>query len=197
MTLRDIKHSVTVSVEPTEEPITVARAKDQLNITFNERDPHIGELITEARIGLEDATETKFVTQTLILLMDRFPTESSFRPPWTPLASVTSIQYLDTNGDTQTFASGSYRVDTSSKPGRISLAYNASWPTIRNISDAVTVTYVVGFGAASAVPQNFKNLLRVIVAEMYELRRESSELRLQDSKTFQRALGLSRMVEIY
>lgn len=83
--------------------------------------------------------------------------------------SVTSVKYLDGNGTQQTIASSDYLLDVVSVPGRVRLAYGASWPAHREQWDAVRVRYVVGWAVAS-VPQPIKQALLLLVSQMYEHR---------------------------
>src|SRR6185295_4859943 len=46
--------------------------------------------------------------------------------PWPPLQSVTSIKYLDANGQEQTLPPADYTVDTISEPGLVIPA--TAWP---------------------------------------------------------------------
>ena len=62
-----------------------------------------------------------------------------------PLIEVTQIQYVDTSGDTQTLGTSVYTVDTDSVPGIVYLAYNQSWPSLRDIPKNVTVSYRCGY----------------------------------------------------
>ena len=84
---------------------------------------------------------------------------------------MTTIQYVDTAGDTQTLSSSVYNVDIYQEPGRISEAYGQQWPTTRIINNAVIVTYVAGYGATAAtVPQGIKDAIMILVNHLYENR---------------------------
>ena len=48
-----------------------------------------------------------------------------------PLSSVTSIAYLDADGDSQTLSASKYIVDAANIPGRIKPAFGEVWPTTR------------------------------------------------------------------
>jgi uncharacterized phiE125 gp8 family phage protein len=90
--------------------------------------------------------------------------------PRPPLASVTSITYVDGAGATQTLSLSVYTVDTSEEPGRIRLAYGQSWPSIRDQRAAVTVRYVCGYGGPGSVPEAAKAALKLYVGHLYENR---------------------------
>jgi len=154
----------TVTAEPEEEPVTVAECKAWAHIDTDADDTVIGQMITAARIWAEEFTGRSFVTQTITAKSDYF--QDSMQMPQSPLASVTSITYLDQDGATQTLDSSYYNVDTTSEPGLVTLAYDYSWPSIQTVHHAVTITHVSGYGEASDVPSKFKVALMMLVANM-------------------------------
>ena len=104
-------------------------------------------MIKGARMLAEGKTRRAFITQTWDWLFDAFPA-SGLKVPKPPLQSVTSITYIDTDGNSQTLAATEYRVDNSTEPGRITPAFSKVWPVTRAVTNAVTVRIVVGFGVA-------------------------------------------------
>ena len=91
--------------------------------------------------------------------------------PRPPLSSVTSLKYIDTAGTQQTWSSANYIVDTSCEPGKIRLAYDVSWPDIREQYNGVEIIFVAGYGASgSSVPEVVKHSIRFKVAHWYEMR---------------------------
>lgn len=99
--------------------------------------------ILKARDLVERSAGIATFTQTWELKLDYWPTYIHLPRP--PLASVTSIVYLDTNGASQTWSSAGYTVDTSSWPGRIYPAYGYYYPTVYGVPKPITITYVAGF----------------------------------------------------
>ncbi len=88
-----------------------------------------------------------------------------------PLASVTSVKYPDSAGTQTTLAASEYTVDTAVTPGRLFLKYGHYWPvTILQPHSAVVVRFVAGFGAASAVPEDLRQALLLLVGHFYENR---------------------------
>ncbi len=154
------------------EPVTSTEAKTHLRVTGTDDDTLIGTLITAARQYVENYLNRSLITQTWEWRLDGFS-------PWTlivpmaPLISVTSIQYVDGEGTTQTLASTEYTVDAKSEPGRITPAYGKSWPTTRYQMNAVTITFQAGYGAAAAVPSPIKQAVLLVIGEMYAHREAS------------------------
>lgn len=177
---------LTLVTPPATEPLTLSEAKSHGIIQTAADDAFVTSLIQAARECCERVTERALITQTWKLVLDRFPrniygSDAPMRLPRPPLASVTSITYVDTDGTTQTWASSNYLVDTDSEPGRVAPAVNAAWPVSRAQQGAVTVTYVAGYGAASAVPEEIKQRLRNYVAYCYEHRGENLDQDYLDS----------------
>ena len=108
------------------------------------------------------------MTQTWDLKRDCFPYEILL--PLPPLQSVTSITYVDTDGDSQTLASSLYQVAGVGGSGRarIAPAYGQTWPSTRDQPEAVTVRFVVGYGDnPHDVPEQIRQALMLMVTESY------------------------------
>lgn len=171
------RFGLTQTVTPSEEPITLAKAKLWCRIDSDDtsQDDEITELIKAARLRCEKVAGIALVTQTWKLTLDAFPDDGLIRLPRPPLASVTNIKYLDTSGVEQTLATTEYRVDADSKPGLIQEDSGKAWPAIYDVVAAVRVTYVAGYGGASAVPEDIKQRLRAHVCYCYENRDQLDE----------------------
>ena len=136
--------SVAPVTAPTAEPFHVDQAKQHLRIDHTEEDVYVAGLVAAVRSECEAWRNECLVSQTLDLRLDDWPDDDIIIPRH-PLASVSSITYVDTNGDTQTLATTVYTVDTYSRPGRIALAYQQTWPTVRSVINAITVRFVAGY----------------------------------------------------
>jgi len=146
-----------VAVAPTEEPVTVAEFKTHARVSGSANDAEITAMITAARQYAEQETGRWMITQTVDAYFDAFP--HCFSLP--PLQSVSSITYIDSNGDSQTLDSSLYRVDAKSKPARITAASGTSWPSTQDVTNAVTVRFIAGYGAAAAVPECIKQWIKI------------------------------------
>ena len=146
-----------VTTEPTTEPLTLEALKDVLRVTTSDYDQELTQLLTAARRQVEHDTARRLVTQTVKLFLDTFPTGDVLEIRTAPVASVTSVTYIDTAGSTQTLSSANYNVDTNSTPPRIVLKSGQYWPATEDRTpNAVTVEMQCGYGAASAVPAEAK-----------------------------------------
>ena len=149
---------------PTQEPVSVDEVKDQCGILTTDHDAKISGWIKSARQWVEGNIGRALITQTITYKIEDFPYDDELYLPRPPLVSVTSVKYIDTSGATQTWSSGNYTVDTVAQPGRIIPTYNTQWPSVQSIDNAVTITYVAGYGTADNVPQAIKQaiMLKVI-----------------------------------
>lgn len=158
------------TVAPVVEPITLTEAKDHLRVDISDDDTLINALIEAARARAETETHRQFITATFEKTLDFFPNVIWLEKP--KVQSVSSIQYIDTAGTTQTLPAAEFRVDVASEPARIEPAFGFTWPITRPIINAVTVTYVAGYGLAAAVPEALKSAMKLLIGDMYENREE-------------------------
>ena len=157
------------TVAPTDLPITLAEIKDAIRETRTVEDAPLMLYLRATVDQLDGAAgmlNRALVSQTWEWKIDRF-WSSIIRVPLPPLQSVSSITYIDSNGDTQTLATSVYNVldtDNPTRPGRIELAYGQSWPSTRAQADAVTITFVAGYGDRNSIPDATKHLIMLMVA---------------------------------
>jgi len=157
---------------PAAEPITADEAKDHVLTTETDQDDRITALIRAAREYVERISGWQLVTATWRQSFDAFPVSGSILyVPRPPLQSVSQITYYDTLGVQQTLDSALYQVDVEDEPGRIAEAPAASWPTTEsNRLNAVQITFVAGYGAAAAVPEDWKQAIYLLVGHWFENR---------------------------
>ena len=149
--------------------VTLAEAKLWAKVTAADDDALITSLIAAAEEYAEEFTRRRFVHSTETKVLPRFA--DPIELPRSPLSSVTSIIYINTAGTTASVATSVYSVDTAVEPGLIRLAYGQSWPTTRDVYNAVTITHVVGYSAdATSVPDGIKTAVKMLVAHWYEHR---------------------------
>lgn len=162
------QYGLVQTVAPTTEPLTVAEAKQHLRVRHAAEDTLISGIISAARLMCETRLHKQLVTATWVMKMDTFPRGTVIRLPRPPLQSVTSVTYLDELGASQTLSASYYDVDTYSLPGRICLRPEYSWPGTENgRANAVTVTYVAGYGAAATIPPSVKSAMLLLIGHLY------------------------------
>lgn len=161
---------------PTVEPVSAGELADQVRVDATDELALMAGYITAAREYVEQTLLSRaMLTQTWALWLDGWPTNGRLRLPYAaPLQSVTAVTYYDEDDTEATFASGSYFVNTVSRPGALVLRDDATWPTttLRRVN-GVKVTYVAGYTAASSVPQRWKQAILLLAADMYEHREDT------------------------
>ena len=161
------------TVDPAIEPVTVQEAFDHLRVTDIEEETVVASLITAARSHCEEWLGRALIDQTWALRLDAFPFGTTgIRLPRPSLSSVTSVAYVDSAGDAQTWSSSEYQVVSTAFPGYIKPAYGYCYPTTQcDTDDTVTITYVSGYGAAAAdVPADIRHGILIFITQLYESR---------------------------
>lgn len=94
--------------------------------------------------------------------------------PVQPNATI-SITYYDADNAPQTLDGAVYRLLANASCGpQILLEPEQSWPPTYARADAVTVTFVAGYGAAGAVPAPIKQAMLLLVGGWYANREVSA-----------------------
>lgn len=166
-------YGIALATAATSTAITLTEARRQCGLPedYAYHDAHLLSLIKAATSYVERQTARALISQTLDYTIERFPYgDEPLYLPRSPLSSVTSVKYYDTNGTQQTMASADYVVFTDREPGYIRLAADAEWPTCGTRPQPVTVRFVAGYSAASAVPEDLRALLLLLVAHWFENR---------------------------
>jgi hypothetical protein len=204
-----MRYGLKLVTPPLVEPLDLTATKNYLRIDSGDttQDSIILDMITAARQRCERIIDRALVSQAWRMTMDTWPSDSPIRWPrflvddWpfgssggfdgttngvirlprSPLISVDSITYIDIGGNTQTWNSSNYNVDTDAEPGRITLVYNQVFPVILPRADAITVSFTAGYGTtADTVPLEIRDRLRSCVAYMFENREQPDQKFLDD-----------------
>jgi uncharacterized phiE125 gp8 family phage protein len=189
--------SLVVKTTPVVEPISLAEAKDHLNVTISDDDARIQNYIRAARANLERKYDVAFMTQSLVLGRDYFPAVFGMGWGWSPgwwlgstwmaqydlqelrygylslrwpAQSITSVTYLDTTGTSQVWASSNYILDSDSRPGRLMLGLGKTYPATAPLAGAVKVEFVSGHTDPALIPEDMKEAVRLLMGEYYQNR---------------------------
>lgn len=153
---------------PTTEPIDSTEAKLHLKMDdIATDDTLIASLIKAARLYCELYSNMGYITQTWEYTMDAFCNRIELNKY--PISAV-AITYYDAANQIQTLATSVYDTDLSNSPAVIQLAYNQTFPDTYKRLNAVKITCTVGYGAASAVPDDIKAAIKLMLKHLYENR---------------------------
>jgi uncharacterized phiE125 gp8 family phage protein len=160
---------------PTTEVISETELKHQLSMTDSDDviDTNLTIYRTAAREYYEGQTGRTIHETEWELVLDSFPDISIELPRATPLISITSVKYVESDGTENTFSAASYIADTWSQPGRVVLAYNESWPSFTAYPVApVRIRYKAGITTSPASEADDADKLPILLlaAHLYENR---------------------------
>lgn len=162
--------SLQLSTAPSLEPVKLEEAKEYLRVEHSADDAEITRLIKAARQYVERVTWRALISQTWKLRLNCFPCGPIYLPK-PPLSSVSSVSYVDADGNSQTWSSSLWTSDIYSEPGVLEPAYGEAYPTTRAIRQAITITFVAGYGTATTdVPEEIRRALMEHVGKAYEHR---------------------------
>lgn len=173
---------------PSAEPVSLTAVKAFLRVDGSDEDTLITSLAKAAREKGEELSRRAFITQTWDMTFDCWPYDFRQRVYRPPLQSITSVKYLDRSNVEHTFTN--YVVDARSEPGVI--IFNSLPSDTLQLSGAITVRFVAGYGAAgSNVPERINNLILALTAWWYESR-ETHEVpkEIRDGFVAERAVWL-------
>jgi uncharacterized phiE125 gp8 family phage protein len=168
--------TIQIVTPPASEPLTLAEVKEFLRVDHSDDDATLAIFITAARQLCESYTRMALLPTTFEEFFDDFPQYSGdykdeIRLSRSPVSAVTYVKYIDGNETTITANAADYKIDTISRPARIS-PDNGWFGTYETIN-AVFVRYVAGFANAAAVPAPLKHGMMLVIGDMYENRTDS------------------------
>ena len=161
-----------VTTAPAIEVWTLSEVKNYLKVDTSADDTLITTLLQSAREVAERYLNQALITQTITEKLDRLSNTTIYLSV-SPVLSVLSFQYADSQNTTQTYNASNYIVDTFEKPARLSLAYGKTWPTLYGNINDVTIVYTAGYGAtAASVPMQIRQAILMMIADSYDNRED-------------------------
>ena len=178
----------------TQMPVTLSEVKDHQVIDHGDDDTYLSTLVNVVVMYLEAVQDRALVSTTYDLKLDAFPTGGGvIELPRSPLASITSVTYQDTDDVTTTLSASKYTVATSSTPGRLLPAYGEGWPSTRGHVHDVTVRFVAGYGDPADVPRPHRHEILLRVADLFENREAAVTARHEESFAAKSLFQLNRV----
>ena len=172
---------------PAATPITLAEAKEHLRVTTSSQDAYITTCLKAATTYTEEWLGRALVDQTWELVLDGFPTGTSFlttgeidtvraiQIPKPPLISIVQIAYDDSNGDEQIMNANNYYADTASEPGWVVLNGITQWPTTIAAINSVRIRFRAGYESMdspvdTAIPDDILAAVKLTMESLFENR---------------------------
>lgn len=182
--------SLAVVTAPASYPVTLAEAKLYAKIDTTADDTLIDNLIAAATSSAEEYLRRTIITQTLRLTLDlprsnyanylgdgvyNLPVTSLYGDlprviplPKAPVQSISSVVTYDTANAATTYSASNYFLDVDG--ARLVLNESATFPSGMRQKAACAITYVAGYGAASAVTAPIKTAILMHIQAMYDNR---------------------------
>ena len=161
--------SLKVNTAATTPVFTTAEAKAFLKVDISDDDTIIDNLVAAATESCQIYTNQYFIDTVVTQYCDNWKEFYSLYK--SPVDSITSVKYYDSNNVLQTLDSDVYILDDSYQPARIGLEVNGTLPSLADRINAVEVKYTVGYGTASTdVPEGIRTAIILTVGNWYENR---------------------------
>jgi uncharacterized phiE125 gp8 family phage protein len=164
-------HRPTLSTAPTATPVTYEEAVNHLRVDADDEEELIRGLIDAATAyfdGYYGVLGRALVTQTWVQKYDGW--DAKMYLPVFPVASVSSVTYLNTSGGSSTVTSTDYALYTDECGDYVEFDQAFTYPTTSVESGPkITITYVSGV-ATTAVPAAIKQAMLLLIAHWFAQR---------------------------
>ena len=162
--------SIVQTIPPAAPPVTIDVVRQHLRIDNTDEDALLALMIDAAGRHVQEYQWSQLCTATFQQNEDRFGGWTSRiqlrRNP--VVAGSVSIIYMDTGGNLVTLSPTLYRVDTNSRPARLTPEYAQVWPLTRGLIDDVRITFQAGWGPDSTtVPTDTQMAILMLVGHWY------------------------------
>lgn len=159
------------TIAPSASVVTVATAKAHLRVDDDDSDTYISSLIEVASDVVGEMAGKALINQTWQLQIGMTTGRSPVYLPNAPVSSITSIAYFDTDDQSQSEDTADYTLTGDNDTAWLVPAGTRVWPSMYDRPDALTVTYVAGYGASpDKVPANLRHAALMLVGHWFENR---------------------------
>lgn len=162
---------------PSAEPVTLAEIKTRLGVDYDDHDAFLTAAIKAARMWVEKRCGRALISQTWEYRTEEF--EDRMELPLRPVIELTSVKYVDEDGDEQTLDAEDYIFIDAGPDNAAILMPTDEWPEdAYERPDAIRIRFVAGYPPsdespadyAANVPEDLKEAIRQYVGQVYELR---------------------------
>ena len=150
------------------EPNWLQDFKAYARIDFPQHDELITSHLQSAREWFERQTGILTASRTVTLTLDTFPC-GVIELKRAPANSVTSVGYIDENGDSQTWSSSKYVVDLGDAWhfARLQPKDTEFYPQTDDGLADVTITFVAGYSTIGDMPKRFRDTIFSYAEDLY------------------------------
>lgn len=190
------------TIPPALTPVSIDLVKRHLRIDGTDDDLLLTMYIQAATSRLEGVGGVidghAFITQTWQEIFPQFPTSSDvFGLALRPVQSIVSISLYDELNNVVALDTGNYALLTDEQGAYVSLQVNGAWPTVFSREDAITITYVAGYGNhPDDVPAYMRQAILFLVGHLYE-NREPTAGAAMTGLSFELPLAVNWLLEAH
>jgi len=150
-------------------PINLEEVKTHLKVEDDTEDGLLYSYMLSAVKWAEERSRRAISLQSYLITRDTFPVGDWYLPLG-KIQSITKIEYLDTDGNLQTWNAAEYESDLDTDfQARVRPKSTYSWPSTGTYMAAARITLQAGWAVAD-VPYTVKQSLLMKVADLYEVR---------------------------
>jgi uncharacterized phiE125 gp8 family phage protein len=159
---------------PVVEPVTLPEAKLYLRMDSPDEDDLIRALIVAARLLIEAASGRLLINQTWRLVLDAWPVSGTARLPLAPVFQIVTARVFNAQGVPAIVAASALALETGADPP--ALWIQAAVPGPGRAMAGIEIDVLAGFGgAATAIPEPFRQAILIMVARWFEQRGDTSQ----------------------
>jgi uncharacterized phiE125 gp8 family phage protein len=183
-------YGLSVISGPSEEPVSLDRAKTHLRVDHDVEDDLIQAWIVAAREITETHTDRRWIAQTLRLTLADWPCEwiggayGAVCFPVSPVSSVDTVAYYATDGTLTELDgdAGDWQEFLDHAPPLIAPPpVNNFWPVVQTGRlGAVRIEFTAGYADADAVPEQVKAAMLLCLGYWYENRGDGMDLTMMN-----------------
>lgn len=184
---------------PITEPLSLTEVKAQVEVESSETywDTLLTALTIAARRKVEGDTGYPLVSRGFVQYMNRWPCEDSIRLRRNPVTAVASVVWTDSANAPHTMVLDTdYELDLKSKPARVNLPANGSWPGGQlKRTNPIAITFTAGYGATAPERPTHLLLMRLLISHWFQFRGAVTDQTLKEVPlSYQSLLDLDRSV---
>lgn len=188
------EQSLAVLDSSTVEPVSLELVRQHCRVVASDEDELLRSYMRTAREMVESESGLHLVRKSVQEIRSDWPCRRVLELAAWPVASVTSVKYLDPDEEEQTLdPQTQYRSSIVGRPAYLSLAPTVSWPSVAlDRPDAVRIEYECGFDLGSKpAPEPARQAILLLVGHWYRSR-EAAVIGTINSEL---ALGVERLVD--
>ena len=156
------------TIAPTQYPVTLSECKADSKVEHDADDDLIMSLIAGATDMMDvpnGMIGRALMTQTWTLSVPRSDGFLKLYLPVTPVQSIASLTYYDNNNQSQSMTLADFHFYKTDDWAYLEPVSGQSWPPTFARRDAITVTFVCGYGSQpEAVPPGIRQAIRLTVS---------------------------------